>query len=328
MQHTASALLNRLLARGKFRHVQILLHLAELGSLQRTASAIGMTQSSVTQTLAYLEDLLEVRLFERHARGVRPTPACRDLLPVARQLMLGVVDGAEVIAARKRQGEGTVRVIGSAAAVNGLLVSALPDFSDQHPAIQIQLREAEGEDQLLAMARGEVDLVVCRRPPVIPEGWVFHPVRADRLVVVCASGHALARARVVRRQDLAAQTWMLLPAGLAARSHFDEFAAGFPVPPATHPVVTRSLPMLWRLLLDRPLLALLPRNLATPLLAGGELVELPVDHTIRMEPIGLLQPETPLGEATLGLIGYLRSLAQGADAGASSDTTAARRRGR
>lgn len=90
MPNNATAFLNRLLARGKFRHVQVILVLAELGSVQRTADAIGMTQSSVSQTLAYLEQLLEVRLFERHARGVRPTLACADLLPVARQLMMGV----------------------------------------------------------------------------------------------------------------------------------------------------------------------------------------------------------------------------------------------
>ena len=113
MQLTATSLLHRLLARGKFRHVQVLLLLAELGSVQRTADAIRMTQSSVTQTLAYLEGLLEVRLFERHARGVRPTAACRDLLPVARQLMLGVAVGAQIVAARQQQGEGVVRVIAS-----------------------------------------------------------------------------------------------------------------------------------------------------------------------------------------------------------------------
>ena len=73
MNLPATVLLNRLLARGKFRHIQVLLRLAELGSVQRTADAIGLTQSSVTQTLAYLESLLEVRLFERHARGVTPT---------------------------------------------------------------------------------------------------------------------------------------------------------------------------------------------------------------------------------------------------------------
>ncbi len=80
MSTTATVLLNRLLARGKFRHVQVLLRLAELGSVQRTANAIGLTQSSVTQTLSYLERLLELQLFERHARAAcdppRPVASC------------------------------------------------------------------------------------------------------------------------------------------------------------------------------------------------------------------------------------------------------------
>jgi len=49
--------------RGKFRHIQVLLKLAELGSIQRTAESIGITQSAVTQTLAYLEEMLETPLF-------------------------------------------------------------------------------------------------------------------------------------------------------------------------------------------------------------------------------------------------------------------------
>ena len=80
-------------------HLQVLLRLAELGSVQRTADTIGMTQSAVTQTLAYLENLLETRLFNRHARGVRPTAACLDLLPVARQVLQGLMEGAEVVVA-------------------------------------------------------------------------------------------------------------------------------------------------------------------------------------------------------------------------------------
>lgn len=55
----------------------------------------------------------------------------------------------------------------SAAATNGLLLRALPQFHVRHPAVEVHLREAEGEDQLLAIARGEVDLVACRRPPVV-----------------------------------------------------------------------------------------------------------------------------------------------------------------
>ncbi|MCK6371272.1 MAG: transglutaminaseTgpA domain-containing protein, partial [Gammaproteobacteria bacterium] len=47
----------------------------------------------------------------------------------------------------------------AAAALSGrLLLQALPRFHQRHPAIQVHLREAEGEDQLLAVARGEADL--------------------------------------------------------------------------------------------------------------------------------------------------------------------------
>lgn len=307
MQPSSSALLNRLLARGKFRHVQVLLRIAELGSVQRTAEAIGMTQSSVTQTLAYLEDLLGVRLFERHARGVRPTPACTDLLPVARQLMAGVVEGAEVVVARQLRGEGTVRLLGSASAVNGLLVDALPQFSERYPAVQVHLREAEGEDQLLAIAQGEVDLVACRRPPVIPEGWEFHAIRDDRFIVVCGTDHPAVRRRSRRWDELARETWVVLPAGLAARTRFDELAAAWPHPPRTYPVITRSLPLVWSLLRRGELLAFLPLNLARPLLDAGDLVELKVGPQTAIQPIGVLQPQAGLGSAASRLGEFLRA---------------------
>jgi DNA-binding transcriptional LysR family regulator len=318
LQHTATALLNRLLARGKFRHVQVILLLAELGSVQRTADAIGMTQSSVTQTLAYLENLLEVRLFERHARGVRATPACTDLLPVARQLMLGVADSAQIITARQQQGEGLVRVIASASATNGLLVDTLPEFSDQHPGIQVHLAEAEGEDQLLAVARGEVDLVVCRRPPVVPQGWEFHPLREDRFVIVCRAGHPLGRAKTLKWSDAANATWLLLPAGVAARQRFDELTREFPQPPRSYPVVTRSLPLLWSLLRRRSLLALLPLNLARPLLDERELLELRIGDPVHIEPIGLLQPVAGMGAAASRLGEFLRKAGHGTRRGVTS----------
>ncbi|KQP17774.1 LysR family transcriptional regulator [Pseudorhodoferax sp. Leaf267] len=306
---TASVLLNRLLSRGKFRHVQVLLRLAELGSVQRTAEAIAMTQSGVTQTLAYLERLLDTPLFERHARGVRPTPACLDLLPVARQLMLGLADSAEVIAARQQQGEGLVRLIGSAAATNGLLLAALTAFAAQQPRIVVQLREAEGGDQLLAIGRGEVDLVACRKPRVLPEGWEFHALRADRFAIVCRADNPLARATHIAPADLARQTWLQLPANVEARTRLDELLGQWPGPVRTYPVVTISPTMLWWLLRHHDLLALLPLNLVRPLLDGGEMVEVAMRVNVALEPVGVLQPKARLGDAAARLSAFLRAFA-------------------
>ena len=307
MNHASSTLLNRLLARGKFRHIQVLLQLAELGSVQRTADAIGMTQSWVTQMLAYLEELVGTPLFERHARGVRPTTACRDILPMARQLMMGLSDSADAIIARRMQGEGVVRLIGSAAATNGLLVDALPRFVDEHPSVHVQLREAEDEDQLLAITRGEVDLVACRRPPVIPESWEFHPAREDRLAIVCRTEHPLARTRKPRLEELARHIWLVLPAGIAGRGRFDDLWKDFAQPPQTYPVVTRSQSMVWWLLRNRDLIALLPRTLATPLINSGLVVDLAPGDTLALPPIGVLQPHGGMGEAALKLSQFLLS---------------------
>lgn len=308
-QASATALLHRLLARGKFRHVQVLLLLAELGSVQRSADAMGLTQSSVTQSLAALEGLLEVKLFERHARGVRPTAACVGLLPAARQMMLRVAESADVVVSHRQRGQGVVRVIGSATAIHGLLVQALPAFADRHPRIQVQLREAEGEDQLLAVARGEVDVVVCRQPQAVPAGWEFHALRPDRVALVCRAAHPLAKARKIAPARLAKETWLVLPAGSAMRAHHDEFAATLPQAPALYPMVSYSLAMIWWLLRQRDLLILLAAQLARPMLENGELVELPVPGLPAMRPLGILQPVAGMGEAPRAFSEFLAGFA-------------------
>lgn len=306
MSPSASVLLNRLIARGKFRHLQVLLKLAELGSVQRTAESIGMSQPSVTQTLAYLERLLDVALFERHARGVRPTPACADLLPVARHVVQGIAEGAEVLVARQQRDQSLIRLGASAAAIHGFLLQELPRFGARHPGVQVLLTETEGDDQLLAIARGQVDLVACRKPPVTPEGWQFAPLVEDRLAVVCRADHPASRRRHLRWKDLADHTWLTLPAGTAARERFEELASAFPHPPRAHAVVTRSQTALWWLLRHEDVIAYLSLNLVRPLIDVGEIQEVDVRPTSRLEPLGLLRPAGAVPEATALFCAHLR----------------------
>jgi DNA-binding transcriptional LysR family regulator len=308
MALSSSVLLNRLLARGKLRHVQVLLQLAELGSVQRTADAIGMTQSSVTQSLAYIERLLEMPLFHRHPRGVRPTPACLDLLPVAHQIMSGLATGAEAMAARHNAGQGMVRLYASGAAIHGLLIPALDDFNGQYPGIVVQLQEAEREDLLMAATSALADIVVCRRPAVVPAGWRYEALVEDHLVVVCAPRHPMARRRRLRWTDLAGATWLLPPAGAVAREHFEALAQEFPAPAHTHPLVTRSMSTIFWLLRNKALLSLLPFRSVRHLVEEGVLVALSLQIGRAMEPIGMLLPEADAREAPTRLAAHLHRL--------------------
>jgi DNA-binding transcriptional LysR family regulator len=306
MSTPATVLLQRLLARGKFRHVQVLLRLAELGSVQRTATAIGLTQSSVTQTLAYLESLLELQLFERHARGVRPTASCRQLLPVMRQLMSDLAQGADVASSGHLRGQQQLRVLASVSAAHGLLLATLNTFHDQYPLVRVQLGEAEGQDQLLSVARGEVDLVACRQPPVLPQGWVFEPLVEDELVVVCGPQHPLAHRRDLRWADLADQPWQLGPVGSIARTRLDALAHRFADGVKAFPLVTRMPAALAGALRQRPVLGFLPLSYLRHMVDASELIVLPLDERFPIDPLGLMVPADARSEAAEWLRAHVR----------------------
>lgn len=306
MSIPATVLLQRLLARGKFRHVQVLLRLAELGSVQRTATAIGLTQSSVTQTLAYLERLLELQLFDRHARGVRPTAGCRQLLPVMHQLMADLAQGADIASSGHLRGQQQLRVLASVSAAHGLLLAALNTFHDQYPLVRVQLGEAEGADQLLSVARGEVDLVACRQPAVLPQGWVFEPLVDDELVVVCGPQHPLAQRAHLCWADLADQPWQLGPVGSIARTRLDELAQRFAAGVKTFPLVSRMPAALAGALRQRPVLGFLPLSYLRHLVDAREVIVLPLDERFPIDPLGVMVPADARSEAAEWLRAHVR----------------------
>lgn len=67
--------------------VDCFLRVAELGSINRAAAEMGMTQPAVSRRIATLEHDLGVALFARDARGVRLTPSGELLLAGAPALM-------------------------------------------------------------------------------------------------------------------------------------------------------------------------------------------------------------------------------------------------
>jgi DNA-binding transcriptional LysR family regulator len=304
VSQTPTALLNRVLARGKFRQVQVLLKMAELGSVQGTAATLGITPQTVTQTISELEDLVQTRLFQQRAAGVLPTTACTAMLPHARQVMWGLSEATDALIAHDQRGRTLVRVLASGADASGLVEQALPAFAERYPQVQVQLGEAEEEDPLGAIARGEVDLVACRRPPVVPEGWGFRELQPDRFAVVCAPDHPLANGKRVRWSELSRQVWLLPPADSPAREHFDALTARTRSEPLCYGVITHVPAMSWWLLHAHDLLAFVPYSLVREVVEQGDLVELPIAEDDSVEPLGLLQPHSG-GEAALRLSGFL-----------------------
>ena len=60
---------------------ELFLSLSATNSFSRTATFMGMTQSSVSKSIANLEKTLGTRLFDRTGRGASLTPEGRMVLP-------------------------------------------------------------------------------------------------------------------------------------------------------------------------------------------------------------------------------------------------------
>lgn len=304
MKPTASLLLTRLLTRARLRHLQVFMRVAELGSFKRAAEEVGLTQPAITHVVTDLESLLEAELFRRHARGVTPTALAQTLLPVVRRILATLAEGAETVASQLADAEGVVRLTATSSALNGLLVRLVPAFAQREPRIQLLVSQAEGDRYGGQVARGEVDAVACREPAVLPEGWRFHPLLEDAMVVVCGAAHPWAGRSRVAVAELAQEVWVVSPAETLARVALDQLAQERGWTLRLAPVVTRALPMTWALLQQPRAVALVPAGVVRQLADAGQVVVLPLDRQWPIGPLGLLMPTELPGDACRRLLAF------------------------
>jgi DNA-binding transcriptional LysR family regulator len=305
----SSVLLNRLLSRSRFRHLQMLVKLAELGSLKRTAEELGMTQPAVTHLLKDLEELLDTQLFYRHARGVRLTAIGAALLPSARRILDNLARGAELVAARQGEARGAVRVASITGAISGLLVRALPAFNAIHPDIVVQVAEVDVEQLGLTIAHRDADLVLCRQPSVLPEGWSFSPLFEDHFVVVCGSRHPLAARSNIRFDELQSELWLPLPVSTAAQSLFEELTRSWETLPKSCRIITRVASLSWALLEQTDMVSLVPHSVVRQLVEAGRYKILDLNASFPFGSIGVMCLEDEAGVAALQLADFLAQYA-------------------
>lgn len=307
MPPSASTLLNRFVVKAKFRHMQVLVKLAEVGSMRRAAQAVNMTQPAISQLVQELERLLETDLFFRHAKGVEPTEATKELLPIARRILGALEDGAENVANRLQQQGGVVRISASPAALGGMIQGKLDSFATRHPGIQVNIWQTNDNEPLGGIVNGSVDIVCSREPDVIPEGWVFERCVEDMLIAVCGIGHPLARNSAISASDLGRAVWLQNRVGSVARERFEQIAKAHGWPQSARCQVIMHIPELTKeMLATGKYLAIVPRSVAIPWFETGAFMELRSEIDTPLRPLGVLWERGRAGPATSAFVAHLR----------------------
>lgn len=280
-------LFTRLATHGRLRQLHLLVVLEDCGSIMRAAEQLHMSQSAATQSLAELERILGTQLFERHARGTRPTPAGRALTLAARGTLAGLLDAAESLAAIRQGAVAALRLGAIPAAAYALVSPLLGPFYGTHPDVHLELHEDTGARLLPMLTAGSLDAVFCRVPPWLPTGFVFEPLLSDEVVVVASVNHALAGQAQLPLQALAGMRWVLPAMNIQLREIFETQVLAALPDTQWFPVSTLSLPVLEGLLQQPNAVSLLPSSILAGLQASGRVCRLDVVLSATMAPLGV-----------------------------------------
>lgn len=184
---------------------------AEGGTITAGAHGVHLSLAAASARLQALEAAVGTVLMQRAKTGITLTDAGRTLLRHAGRLQREMEALHAGMAAHAHGVRSTVRLLCNTAAISEHLPPLLGPFLAAHPQIDVEMRELDSQDVLLAMRQERADLGVVA-DYVNTEGLTIQPFREDRLVAVLPRALARGRARPIAFAELLAQPFIGLPA--------------------------------------------------------------------------------------------------------------------
>lgn len=262
--------------------LRVLVTIAETGSFSAAGRRLQRAQSAISQTVATLEGIQGVTLFDRSSHRPHLTEVGRALVGQARVVLSGA-GRFEAMAAGTREGvEPELAVAIDPLVPTAPLIESLRALRDAFPNLVVSFSTEGLGGAERRLRRGDAALAFCILLPSVPEDLTALPLLGARLIPVVAPGHALAKlGRPATRADLEEHVQLVLSDPSA------------PDGPCYGVIGTRF----WRFVelarrLDFLLAGLgwcrMPEHLVAPYLADGRLAALAIDD----DPAGWAGPLT------------------------------------
>lgn len=180
---------NLLDGRLKLRHLSLVVMIADQEGIAKAAEALHVTQPVVTRGLREVEDLLEVRLFERGPRGVTPTIYGKSFLEHSKSILALVRDAGRNIKLLATGQVGTINLGIHWARSNSLLPLAIAGVKKQYPELNILIRESSSVDLHQALLSGEIDLIFGRLTTETPRAFEQRVLYREPVWLVARAGN-------------------------------------------------------------------------------------------------------------------------------------------
>ena len=219
----------------ELRHLRVFVTVVEAGGHTRAARSLGLSQSTVSETLISLERTLGTELFRKSGKGVALTRSGEALLPHARRILAMTGELVSQLASVTADVKGTLTVAAVESISTYVLPPRLAALREKWPGVRVEVATRVCAEIRESVAAGQSDLGLVLE---MDSGAGLDSDAGDdarlcraRLVVFCTPDHPLAGRKASPEALRHCDFYMSDAAGdyhQALRRHFD--AAGVPQP--------------------------------------------------------------------------------------------------
>lgn len=194
------------------RQLELFIAVAQSGSFSRGGELLSLTQSTVSQHIAALEEEFSLRLIDRSGRGIVLTSGGELFLLHARKLLAEAEDLRHNMTRLVGMQDVRVTIGASNIPANYLIPDLLPVVRHQYPGVRLHVDTSDSRQVVEAVRQRQVELgFVGAR--VDDATLTYVPVCADRLILIVGAQHPLRQVGKITLAELESQEMILREVG-------------------------------------------------------------------------------------------------------------------
>lgn len=208
---------NRLPARiGTFRQLEILVAVAETGGIAAAAQRLHLSQPTVSMQMRKLADSIGTPLYDLSARKLVLTHAGELVLQHAREIF-DCTDRLEMALNQLRGMHSGRLSLGIVSSAEYFAPHLLGPFYRRYPSIEVTLNVGNREELIDRLRHNLDDFYLFGFPPQDMEVDIAQ-LGDNHLVVIAPRGHALAKRRSIKWDDIANELFIVREEGSGTRA--------------------------------------------------------------------------------------------------------------
>ena len=309
------------------RTLEILIAIADTGSLGAAARQMGMTQQGVSERVRSAESILGFTLVSRTPRGTHPTPQGRDFINHARDVVRSANSLADTVSFDKDPAHHIIRAAASQTVTDHYIPRWIAHLADTHPGVRFAIKTGNSQQVAHTIARGDatigfIESLTLPELKGIPSEDYFDStvITTDYLTLVVRPDHEWADLVHISPLTVAQTPLIVREPGSGTRSAIERV-----LPQALQApfVELESATAIKSTVLATRVPAILPRCVVEQEIADGRLSEITIDDTRLSRPIrALWRKGTTLRGSSRTLLEAARNSAARASAARASATRA------